>query len=373
MQNFQKRLGNKILYMFLLTLFLSQVAEAKVTIVDGETGQPLSKASIFDKFGLFIGIADDEGNIPLSIPITSYPLNIRYVGYEPIEVTTPNEGVLAMQESTFMLPEIIVDEVSRNLLYLQVYVRDYVTIENSTDTVGQYSEQIVDYVIPIAKKTKFKGWKKPRVLATKKYKKIKKDRKQSSVDTLTYNDNPDKYSPGFSIAEKFTVPEQLLSGEQTEFIINGKYGPSEKWTALGNNYLYEIDHLADNKDHVFAPAFLKLLGASASQTTNEANYKFEKGNKGVSVENLIEASQVWDIILQGKIFKKASGQKEDSKMKSYSEMYVIDRAYLTAEEAKELKSNPPVIEKFILPEGLPSPPKAMAELKEAVIESVTQN
>ena len=351
--------------LFLTFNFFTLNAEVRVT--EAETGQPLPKASLFDKFGLFLGVADNNGIVPSTISLNSYPIHIRYVGYEPIDVTSPDAGVVAMKESTYDLPEIVVDDKSRNLLYLQAFVRSYTTLEDSNDTIGHYTEQIVDYVIPIGKKAKFKGWKKPRTLATKKYKQIKTERKKGSVDSLSYTVDYQKFSPGFSITDKFEVPAQILSGETTEYAIDGKYSTKEKWNVIGDNYIVEIDEMSDHKDHYYQPAFLKLFGASAAATTDEARYKFEKNGKNPSVENLVEASQIWDMILKGKLFKKATQAKDDSKMNHYSEMFVIDRAYLTADEAKELQKNPPVIAPdFKIPEGIPAPPTAVQKLKEKV-------
>lgn len=352
-----------VILLFFCGAFLNLKAEVRIT--DATTGQPLPKASLFDKFGLFIGVADDKGVVPSTISNLSYPLNIRYVGYQPIEVASPDAGIVGMQESTYDLPEIVVDDVARNLLYLQAFVRDFTTLEDANDTLGHYTEQIVDYVIPIGKKAKFKGWKKPRTLATKTYKQIKAERKNKSVDSLSYNENYQKFSPGFSITDKFVMPTPIAAGEVTEYVIDGKYSPEEKWFVIGDNYIVEKDAMSDYKDHYFQPAFLKMFAASAAMSKNESRYKFEKGDKAPGVENLVEASLTWDMILKGKLFKKLSQASDDSKINDYAEMFIIDRAYLTAEEAKDLKKNPPVIESdFKIPSGIPAPPAEIQKLKE---------
>ena len=49
---------------------------------------------------------------------------------------------------------------------------------------------------------------------------------------------------------------------------------------------------------------------------------------------------------------------------------MIDRAYLTADEAKELKKDAPVadIKTFKVPEGIPALPQEVSNLKEAVLK-----
>lgn len=344
------------------------LGEVKVT--DNHTGLPLPKASIFDKNGIFIGVTDDNGIVPHNISNFSYPLNIRYVGYLPISVQSPDFGVVTMVESEYNLPEVVVDDVSRNILYIQAYVREYVTFDNSKDTLAIFKEQIVDYAIPIGK-AKYKGWKKPRVLDQKEYEYARIEKKKTTIDTLLYSDGGKFRTTNFNIAQKFKMPESILSGDSTEYVKYGKYYPSERWSVVGNSYIYEDDELCDEKGHVYAPGFLKMLGMSAAQTMSEHKYKFEKSGKpGANVENLVEASENFDMIFKGKLFKKATEQNEDTEMSFFAEMFVIDRAYITAEEAKVLKKDVPIIDiiNYKLPDAIPAPPEKVSNLKEAVLK-----
>lgn len=366
-----KSVNSKVLIIVAFLLFcLNLNAETKIT--DAKTGQSLPKASIFDKNGVFFAVTDDEGFVPQNISVSSYPINIRYVGYVPLKLSSPDLGIVTMEETSYNLPEIVVDEVSRNILYIQAYVREYSTADNALDTLASFKEQIVDYAIPVGK-AKYKGWKKPRVLSQIEYEYKKIDRKKSSIDTLMLTEGGKMRSTNFNISQKFKMPESIMSGDSTEYVKYGKYYPEERWSVTGDYYIYEKDEMADNKDHYFQPGFLKLLGMTMAQTMSDYKYMFEKGQKpGANVENLVAASENFDLIMKGKAFKKATEQNEDTKLAIFTEMYVIDRAYLTAEEAKELKNDPPVVEikNFKVPEGIPAPPEEVVELKAAVLESV---
>ena len=360
----------------LLTLVLILSAcfnlQAVTKITDAETGQPLPKASIFDKNGVFITVSEDDGSIPSNISSASYPLSVRYVGYIPLTLNSPDLGIVTMEESTYTLPEIVIDDVSRNILYLQAYVREYFTGDNAKDTLAIYTEQIVDYAIPVGK-AKYKGWKKPRVLSQIEYKYKKLDRKDSSIDTLMMNEGGKMRSTNFNIAQKFQMPECILSGDSTEYVKYGKYYPEERWSVAGNYYIFENDELADKKEHNFQPGFLKLLGMSMAQTMCDYKYIFEKGQKpGANVENLVAASENFDLIMKGKAFKKATEQNDDTVLSFFTEMFVIYRAYISADEAKELKKDAPVVEikNFKVPEGIPAPPDEVVSLKAAVLESI---
>ena len=346
--------------------------KAEVKIIDNETGQPLARASIFDKNDVFIAVADDEGFLPSDISPYSYPLSIRYVGYVPLTVTSPDLGTVSMIESSYTLPEVVVDEVSRNILYLQAYVREYATVENAKDTLAMFKEQIVDYAIPVGK-AKYKGWKKPRVLTQQEYEYLKIDKKKTSIDTLILSDGGKFRSTNFNIAQKFKMPESIISGDSTEYVKYGKYYPEERWSVVGDYYIYETDDMADYKEHYYQPAFLKLFGLSTGMSMDDHKYVFEKGNKPVAnVENLVAASENFDLIMKGKVIKKATEQKEDTKMAYFTEMFIIDRAYISADEAKELKKDAPYIDlnRFKVPEGIPAPPEKVVKLKAAVLESV---
>lgn len=359
-----------ILCMF--SIFPNIKAETKIT--DAQTGLPLPKASIFDKNGVFIAVTENDGLIPSGVSSYSYPLNIRYVGYIPLTLNSPDLGVVTMEETTFTLPEVTIDNVSRNILYIQAYVREYLTAENANDTLASFTEQIVDYAIPVGK-AKYKGWKKPRVLSQQEYEYKKIERKKSSIDTLMLTEGGKNRSTNFNIAQKFKMPESILSGDSLDYVKYGKYYPEEKWMVNGNYYIYEKDDLANNKDHIFQPGFLKVFGMTMAQTMNDYKYIFEKGNKpGASVENLVAASENFDLIMKGKAIKMATEQKDDTKLSFFTEMFVIDRAYITADEAKELKKDMPVVEikNFQVPEGVPAPPEEVVKLKAAVTEA-TEN
>ncbi|MCH5230021.1 MAG: hypothetical protein J1F12_08535 [Muribaculaceae bacterium] len=359
-----------LIFVLLIASFFTLKAEIKVT--DAKTGQPLPKASIFDKNGVFIAVTNDEGIVPQNVAASSFPINIRYVGYVPLKLLSPDIEIVTMEETSYTLPEVVVDDVSRNILYLQAYVREYATAENSKDTLAIFKEQLVDYAIPVGK-AKFKGWKKPRVLSQQEYEYKKIEKKDISIDTLLLNEGGKMRSTNFNITQKFKLPESILSGDSTEYVKYGKHYPEEKWNVRGNYYIYENDKLADYKDHNFQPGILKILGMTMAQTMCDYKYIFEKeGKKGANVENLVAASENFDLIMKGKTFKKATEQDEDTKLAFFTEMYVIDRAYLTADEAKELKKDAPVVEitNFQVPSGIPAPPEEVVNLKAAVLESI---
>lgn len=369
-----RRFTAKLFISIFLLLFMFPTITVKggVLITDAESGEPLPRASIFDNKGLFIGISTDNGEVPENIPADSYPLSIRYIGYDQASVDSPDAGTVSLTESSYELPEIVVNNVDHNLLHIIAYVRVFSSGVNSTDTLNYFTERIVDFMIPLDKKAKYKGWKNSRVLAERAYQHKKRNNKYEQIDTLIYIENRKSNGTSYNLAEKFIIPEALLAGDTSQVVIDGKYWPKDTWNVIGDSYFLLRDNLADSKDHKKSPAILKMLGMTADMTKYDEFYKFTPDSKGsIRADRIAQAAYMFDIIMRGKLIKWASGQGDPITMSSYGELFVIDREYLTADQAKELKKDPPVIDAatFKAPDHVPAIPEKTQLLKEAVIKA----
>ena len=354
-----------IIALFCLISFVALTTKAEVRIIDKETGEPLVKASVFDKNGKLIAVSDDDGIIPSGVSYDSYPLNIRYVGYVAQDVVSPDEGEIKLEETSYDLPEVTVDSESHNHMVITAYVRNYITRTTEKDTVISFEEQIVDFMFPVTKKAKVKGWNKARVLAQRTY----DWGKNSKRDTVRYTEDTKGSSYSFDLDDKFVVPEAMAAGNAIKETMPGKFSHKEIWQKRGDTYFLEKDGLADYKDHINKPAIAKLLGLTMYMDLDETKYKFhENGKNKFSPEDVLEASVNYHMNMSGKGIKYAYDTKDPIDLYGYGEMFVIDRAYLTAEDAKELKKNPPVIDlAFKALENIPLPPPQMIKIKERVL------
>lgn len=362
-----KRFSFKTLISIFSLLFLVPFSiNAEVKIIDQDTQEPLAKASIFDKNGKFIAVTDDRGEVPDNISLESYPLNIRYVGYIPKDIITPDSGVVSLEETSYELPEVLIDSESHNHLVLTAYVRNYITRTTGNDTVVSFEEQIIDFMFPVTKKAKVKGWKKPRILAQRTY----DWGKTSKRDTVRYTEGTKGYSYSYDLDDKFILPQTIAVGNAIKESIPGKYSDKEIWQKRGDTYFLEKDGLADYKDHIAKPTLAKILGLTMAVDQEESKYKFtENGKNQFSPEDVLEAVISYHLNMSGKGIKYAYDTKDPIDLYGYGEMFVIDRAYLTAEEAKELKKNPPVVSlNFKSPENIPLPPPQMIKIKERVLK-----
>ena len=152
---------------FLITLLLSESSECAV-IVDSRTGLPLPKASVLDKKGKLIGFCSENGELP-DIPASAYPLSIRCIGYKTVKIQQPTDEHIALEETTYDLPELKVDRKKHQVLHIIGYLREYSTLESYYDTVFLFREKTIDFMIPTKQVKKYEGWTRPRVLESKSY------------------------------------------------------------------------------------------------------------------------------------------------------------------------------------------------------------
>lgn len=354
-----------IIFALIVAAFLPLCAVAAVAVRDAETGSVLPKASVFDRNGAFIGVTGDDGTVPSGIPKGSYPLNIRYLGYNPVTVESSDAGNVMMTEASYALPELTTVAGTRNMLHITAYVRNYLTRINGNDTIVAYEEQVIDFMFPTTQKAKEKGWKKARILSGRRYEKGIKAEK----DTVKFSERAVSNGFDYKLNEKFIMPEGIFSGTSSIEVVPGKYGQKEVWRAIGNNVFLEKDELADNKDHIRKASLAKIFAMSMAMDQTEYKYKFNKGTKNrFTPDDILEASFLGHLNMTGKGINYAYDTKDPIDIYVYGEMFVIDKEYLTAEDAKDLKKNPPVIKAdFKAPANIPLPPAEMLKLKERVL------
>ena len=87
---------------------VTAVTAGGTVIVDAVTGDPLPKASVFDKKGNLIGICSDVGELPY-VARSSYPISIRYMGYATSTVDKPGQDKVFLKEMAYDLPEMTVN------------------------------------------------------------------------------------------------------------------------------------------------------------------------------------------------------------------------------------------------------------------------
>lgn len=342
---------------------ISGVVNATI-VVDSLSKEPLPRASVFDCNSNMTATCDDNGKIP-AVKSGKYPLTVRYLGYTPASVAHDGEDTVLMSALRYELPEIVIDTQSHNILHLKGYMREYSSMARSVDTVQVYSEKIVDFMLPTEKNKKFKGWKSPRTLAERNFYRFTDT---SGLDSVS-NQNPNNFQ-WFDfvniLSKNIRIPETLRNNSAKTDIVAGKYGVKILWSKLSDRYIFETDMLADKKDHKWSPNFLKFFGLSTDFSRLSTKYTFtEPYGTDISPEEITMATFDIEALCRGKLYRWVSGSDEPFKIRSYYELYVTDKEYLTPDDAKEWKEHPETkgITVFT-PDGIPELEPAIVRLIE---------
>lgn len=311
-------------------------------LVDSETKEALALAAINDCNGNVVAMTSREGEIP-PIASNSFPITFNYMGYKPLEVASLDGSDVMMYQNLYELPEIVVAPGSRPLLHLTGYMREVSSQLGPTDSITVFRESIVDFLTPV-EKTKFKGWSKPRVLASRTFVRISDSSGLDSIGSGVDNEYMlwgDRFS---FIPSSKAIPESMKgSGRFATDTVMGKYFPKNIWVKNGGMIRWYADMLADKKGHVYTPWVLKAAGMTSDFKDASFNYVFHKedGNK-LKPTDLTRMSLSIDILLRGKIAKWAYNSSGPLHLRTYIEFYLTDSEYLTEADGKALKKNPPV-------------------------------
>ena len=345
----------KFLLPALITLIASNGTWAYY-LVDRNTRSTLPLASVTDCDGNLVGMTDKQGVIPI-ISTESYPLTFSCLGYESLEIKMPVNTDISLTPTTYDLPEIVVSPGSHPLLYLTGYVREVSSMFGSSDSVTIYRESIVDFMIPTGK-TRIKGWEKPRELASKTYVRVTRADGTDSVSNHIGENYILCANRFANIPSSIKIPDPLLKNSSTAAdTLMGKYGPKRIWQKNGEVLRCRIDGLADFEGHVFTPWPLKALGLTTDITECSHNYAFQSAD-GIkpAVADMTGFSISLNISIRSKLYRKLFKSSEPICQKSYVEVYITDREYITEEDGKALKKNSPLMTQA----DVTAPPEASA-------------
>lgn len=340
-----------ILITCLLLFILSGNAQKR--LVDAVARTPISAASIFDAAGNMVGFTWSDG-VFSDVPESAYPITIRCIGYEQLEIERPEEKTWEMTPVTYELEELVVVPVKRNVLKQTFYVREYFSMHNHSDTVTVFMEHMADRFVPTSKDAKFGGDASLRVLTSRTYSRFKIEEKDSLMagessmfpSMLVIFDLNDK---------EVKAPESFKeSGNASKhYEIPGKSGMSLIQKQNAQTFTYIEDLLADEKDHKFSPWPLKLLGYSMDFKQWHTIHAYRANDKGVYLpKDLIEASFLVEADGRGKKFRKMLQSQEPIVIRALIELYIVDRDYLSKEEAKDEYKNKPSSVKFDIPSSV---------------------
>ena len=345
-------------------LFIFPV-EAQKRVIDATDHLPVSAASIFDAAGNMVGFTWGDGEFS-EIPESAYPITLRCIGYEQLVIERPEDKTWEMIPMAYELEEVVVVPVKRNVLKQTFYVREYFSMNNESDTITVFMEHMADRFVPTTKDAKFGGTSLLRILDTHYYSRYRVLGKDSII-----TDPKSPFPSMLTIMElndgEVVAPESFKeSGSTTKL----QEKPGKSGTALvhkqnARTFTTIEDMLAEKKEHKTSPWFFKLLGFTMEFNQMYTTHAYRVNEKGVYLpKDLIEAGFVMEADGRGKYLRKALKSDKPIIIRSMLELYIVDRDYLSNEEAKEEYKNKPSDVKFVIPASVPPLSEATQQLVE---------
>ncbi len=305
-----------------------------MVVADSITRCPLPNASVFNKTGTFIGTGKSNGNITCAAP-SDYPITIRYMGYNEITVPYESMDTIFLKENISELPEVIVEAKQKMFLHILAYVREYSTLLSYTDTITMFREKMVDFMLPNDDKSRFKGWRNPRVLNSRSYYHFTN---AFGLDSVSDRCNQHfTWSDWIGIFPKAHVPDKIMGVENGVDTVFGKYSPTEIWLKNAGRLTLDIDVLADTTRRKWVPnisSFFKKDGTDFERFRIKLNYN-----------NFLE-TEIGPVNLSGYSFNiESRGRGRGMFMfghydqpffvTTYTEVYILDREFISLKEAKQ--------------------------------------
>ena len=355
----------RVLFLVISILLFCVSADAQKRVIDAVDHSPVAAASIFDATGNMVGFTWSDGEFS-EIPESAYPITVRCMGYEMLVIERPENKTWEMTPMAYELEEVVVVPVKRNILKQTFYVREYFSMSSETDTVTLFTEHMADRFIPASKDAKFSGNSSLRILESQQYSHYQLFG-QDSISTDPETLFPSMVTIFEPVDKEIPTPKSFKeSGNAVKLYEEpGKSGVSIIIKQNDQTFTISVDGLADTKEHKISPWPLKLLGFTMEFNQVFVTQAYRVNDKGVyQPKDLLEASFVMQADGRGKYLRKVLKSDKPIVIRSMVELYIVDRDYLSKEEAKEEYKNKPTNVKFVIPSTVPPLNEATRRLVE---------
>ncbi len=355
-----------IIYIVIISLSCIEANGSEFRIVaDSATHQPLPGATVFDSKGNGVGICNAYGRMP-HIPVGSYPLTLRCIGYKEKRVDNQVDDTIFLSERASALPEVVIESKNKTVLHILAYVREYSNLTSYSDTVFLFREKMVDFMLPTGN-SNFKGWRNPRVLKSKSYYRFTNtDGKDSVSDKSHFHFS---WSDWVELPEVHRLPVELLGIGDSTLSRNGKYSPYEIWRKSSSGIILDVDALADSEGRKWVPNFSTFFGCDNEFEQFKLKYTYESiEGEEVSPLNLKGYSIIIESAGRGHRMFRFNSKDEPFFVSTYAELYVLDKEFITQKEAGKWERCFMELEHsdIIRPDDFPEPEPSVLALIERV-------
>lgn len=302
-------------------------------VVDSVTRMPLANASVFDRNGNTVGVGTSKGRLPF-VAAERYPITVRYLGYGEKEVSSPDVDTVYLSESTFELPEVMVETRRSKVLHLLAYVREYSTLSTYSDTIFLFREKMVDYMIPKLPGSRFRGWSNPRIIKTRSYYRFTNAEGLDSVsDRCNHHFS---WSDWVGLPPTAGLPSGFLEKGIRSDTVMGRYSPAEIWTGNDDRIAVDINVLADTLERRWVPNFGTIFKKGVEFENFRVRFNYDNVlSRNLAAEDLTGYSYNIASDGRGRRLFRFNNVGEAYFVSTYGEVYVVDKEYITEKEAKK--------------------------------------
>lgn len=233
------------------------------------------------------------------------------------------------------LPELLVEGTHHKVLHILGYVREYTTMSGYRDTIKMFREKMVDFMIPGPDKSRFRGWTRPRVLNSRSYYQF---RNSSGLDSVSDRcSHHFAWSDWIGILPLISLPGKLTSSVTGTETRMGKYSPAECWVRNGDKVTVDVNVLADTTARKWVPGLAPFFHSDNNEFDN-FKLRFDYSNvtgKKLNPEDIISYSFDIESRGRGRDMFRFIRFDEPFYVDTHTEVYVLDREYITLKEAKK--------------------------------------
>lgn len=338
----------------IICLLLSVSAYAQQRVIDATDSIPVSVASIFDFDGNVVGYTMDDGTFS-EIPETAYPITIRCLGYEPLVIAEPKDTVWQMKQCFYDMPELVIVPGERNVMKQILYIRNYFSLCNEIDTVTHFVEEMAYRYVPAIEGEKIGIGSQIHNSNCRSF----SMHKVGDLDSVAYEENSKSFiltSTLTNLSSKEILVHESLKNDSTGYYEKkGKSGLSLVQRLSNGVFTFKEDMLADKKNHSLSPWPLKLMGFTMEINQFYTTNAFSINQDGKYYpKDLLEAGFMMEAEGRGKYIRKALDSKTPVEVRAMTEIYVVDRDFLTQDEAKEESAKEVQKMDFKIPSNVPS-------------------
>jgi hypothetical protein len=236
---------------------------------------------------------------------------------------------------------------------------------NEMDTVTHFVEEMAYRYVPATEDAKINIGNQIHNAGSRSF----SQHKVGNIDSVAHEENSKSFFMTSTLtklsSKEILVHESLKNDSTGYYEKKGKSGLALVQRLSNGVFTFKEDLLADKKNHTLSPWPLKLLGFTLEINQFYTTNAFSINEDGKYYpKDLLEAGFMMEAEGRGKYIRMALDSKTPVTVRTMTEIYVVDRDFLTLEEAKEESAKEAPKMDFMIPSNVPALNEATRRLVE---------